>query len=275
MLLILLAGVATAYLALCALVYIFQDRLIFLPSRTIDATPAQYGWAYDEVKIAVLPAEKIYGWYFPSNQPTDSQKTILFCHGNAGNISHRLSTVRLFLDLGANVLLFDYRGYGRSDGRPSEANAYADGLAAFNWLVQTKGVKPENIFLFGRSLGGAVAVELATRVKCGGVILESTFTSVADLGQKLYPFLPIRPLVRTRFDSVAKISSLTCPVLVAHSSEDELIPFEMGQRLYDSVQSPRRFVELSGRHNELGALDNELYRKTLEGFLRGGEGGFK
>lgn len=275
MMLIVFAGVATAYLALCTLVYFFQDRLIFLPSRTIDATPDQYGWVYDDVSIAVTPTEKIDAWYFSSSRPADSQKTILFCHGNAGNISHRLATVRFFLGLGANVLLFDYRGYGRSDGRPSEANVYSDAQAAFTWLVQTKGTEPERIFLFGRSLGGAVAVELATRVKCGGVILESTFTSVADLGQKLYPFLPIRPLVRTRFDSASKISALTCPVLVAHSSDDEMIPFEMGRRLYDSVQSRKQFVELDGRHNELGSLDNELYRKTLAVFLGDAGGEFK
>ncbi|MEW5795257.1 MAG: alpha/beta hydrolase [Candidatus Zixiibacteriota bacterium] len=269
MILTVLVAAAGVYLLLCLLVYLFQDRLIFLPSRDIEITPDQMGWRYEDIRIPVATTEYIHAWYFPADSNDITAKTVLIAHGNAGNVSHRLGTARLFLDIGANVLLFDYRGYGCSDGQPSEANVYADIRAAYEWLLETKQLPAQNIFLFGRSLGGAAAVELALQVECGGVILESTFTSVADIGQKLYPFLPIRLLTRTGFDSIAKIGRLNCPVLVAHSPVDELIPYQMGRALFEAAREPKLFFEMQGGHNELASMDNELYRKTLSGFLAG------
>jgi fermentation-respiration switch protein FrsA (DUF1100 family) len=258
------------YLVLCLLVYIFQDRLIFLPDRTLAVTPDQQGMKYENVRIPVVSAETIHAWYFPSVIPSDTAVTVLICHGNAGNISHRLGTARLFLDLGCNVLLFDYRGYGLSDGQASEANAYADARASWDWLVGEKKARPGEIVIFGRSLGGAVAVELAGRVKCRGLILESTFTSVADMAGRLYPLLPVRFLVRTRFDSASRIGSLTCPILMAHSPTDEVVPYELGRKLFEAAGSRARFFDLEGGHNELKSLNNELYRKALRDFILAG-----
>lgn len=261
------------YVLFAALVYFGQNRLVFLPSRTIDVTPDQVGLAYDDIAIDVTADAKIQAWYFRAAPENHAGRTVLFCHGNAGNISHRLQTVRFFLDLSADVLLFDYRGYGRSDGTPTEDNVYADALAAYRWLTAERAVAPENVFLFGRSMGGAVAVDLASRVRCGGVIIESTFTSAVDMGRRLYPFMPIRLLARISFDSQSKISRLTCPVLVAHSPQDEIVPYEMGRALYEAADSRKHFVDLEGGHNDLTSLDNDLYRNALEEFLRQEDGG--
>ena len=272
MLVYLVLGLVGAYLFLCALVYLFQDSLIFLPDRTLDTTPDKEGMTCEDVRIAVTPSEAIHAWYFPRMQSLEPAGTVLICHGNAGNISQRLSTAQMFLDLGCSVLLFDYRGYGLSDGRPSEKNTYADARAAWNWLLSEKQVHPQSLFVFGRSLGGAVAVELAGQVKCGGLILESTFTSAANMGQWLYPFLPIKWLSRTRFDSQSRIGKLNCPILVAHSPSDEMVPFSLGRALYEAAGPDKRFVELAGGHNELRSLNNDLYRKVLRDFLHVGPG---
>jgi len=261
---------AGLYLILCLLVYLFQDRLIFLPERTLSVTPDQQELAYEDVRIAVTPVETIHAWYFPTPAASDTRVTVLICHGNAGNNSHRLGTASLFLDLGCNVLLFDYRGYGLSDGRPSEANTSADARAAWDWLVEEKKARPGEIAIFGRSLGGAVAVELAGYVECRALILESTFTSVADMAGRLYPFLPVRCLLRTRFDSASRIGSLTCPILMAHSPSDEVVPYELGRRLFEAAGSKARFFDLTGGHNELKSLNNELYRKALRDFIHSG-----
>ena len=260
--------VVLVYLVLVSLVYFGQSRLIFFPDRAFIMTPNRVGLEYEEVTIPVSSSENLGAWYFPSNVGGPSRPTVLFCHENAGNISHGLETVRSFLDLGANVLAFDYRGYGRSDGRPSEKNVYEDAQAAWRWLLEYKRVQPDRLFIFGRSLGGAVAVDLATRVNCAGVILESTFTSVVDIGRKLYPWLPVPLVARYSFDSLSKIRNLSCPVMVAHSPTDEMIPFAMGRALYDAARSEKRFLKLEGYHNDLLSLDSELYRNALREFLK-------
>jgi fermentation-respiration switch protein FrsA (DUF1100 family) len=259
--------VVLVYLAFVVLIYFGQSRLIFFPNRTLITTPDQVGLEYLDVMIPVTPDKNLNAWYFPAGVPSDSTPTVLYCHENAGNISYGLETVRLFLELGTNVLVFDYRGYGHSDGKPSEKNVYEDAQAAWRWVVAVRQTAPDNIFIFGRSLGGAVAVDLATRVDCAGVILESTFTSTIDLGRKLYPFVPIRLVARFSFDSLSKMSRVSCPVMVAHSPDDEMIPYAMGKALYEAARSERLFVDLAGRHNDLFSLDSDLYRNTLRGFL--------
>jgi len=267
MLTVVALAIILAYLVILGLFYFGQSRLVFFPSRAMVSTPDRVGLEYEEVTIPVTPRENLHAWYFPARQSGDTTPTVLYCHENAGNISYGLETVRSFLEFGVNVLAFDYRGYGRSDGKPSEENVYADARAAWQWLMTVKKATPENTFIFGRSLGGAVAVDLAGGVNCAGVILESTFTSVIDLGRKLYPLVPISLLARFSFDSRSKISRLSCPVLVAHSPTDEMIPYAMGKALYEAAQSEKQFVELTGRHNDLLSLDSELYRNALRGFL--------
>ena len=262
-----LLTVVLVYLAFVVLIYFGQSRLVFFPDRALITTPDHVGLDYVDVMIPVAPNENLNAWYFPASVSGDSIPTVLYCHENAGNNSYGLETVRFFLELGANVLAFDYRGYGHSDGRPSEQNVYEDAQAVWHWLVAVKQVAPNNIFIFGRSLGGAVAVDLATRVNCAGVILESTFTSAADMGRKLYPFVPIRFVSRFSFDSLSKISRVSCPVMVAHSLTDEMIPYAMGKALYEAARSKKQFIDLAGYHNDLLSLDSDLYRNALRGFL--------
>ena len=244
--------------------YFNQGRMVFIPMRELVLTPDQLDMTGEDIYVEVTPEEKVNAWYFPCNP---GRKTILFCHGNAGNISHRLETVQYLKNFEVNILLFDYRGYGRSDGCPTEAGVYADARAVFDWLVNEKKIAPLDIILFGRSLGGAVAIDLASQVDCGGVVVESSFTSAAELGQKLFPYFPVKFLLRFKFDSLAKIAELSCPVLVTHSPDDEMIPIEMGRRLYEAAREPKHFIELEGTHNERDYLENRAYFEGLRAFI--------
>ena len=258
-------------LTLAAFFYFYQKKIVFYPTRDIVITPEELSLAYEEVYLDVEDGDRIHGWYFPAAPSPatdcDSIKTVLFCHGNAGNISHRFETITYLAELGVNQLIFDYRGYGRSSGSPSEANVYADATAAYRWLLDKKGTKPGDVVIFGRSLGGAVAIELASRVDCSGLIVESSFTSAMDMGKLMFPFVPVKLLLRVKFDSVNKISTCGCPVIVAHSPEDDLIPFRMGQELFERAAQPKQFVQLSGGHNERLYFNDPLYRTALVNLL--------
>lgn len=260
-------GIAVGIFVVFALVlYLQQGKLIFFPSREIGQTPADWRLAYEDVFIDVTPAERIHAWYFPVDT---SANTIVLCHGNAGNIVNRIESAAYWVSLGANVLLFDYRGYGRSDGQPGEEECYEDALAALGWLQESKGTSLESIVLFGRSLGGAVAVEAATRVPCAGLVVESSFTSAADMGRRMYPFLPIGLLIRYRFDSLSKIGRVSCPVLITHSPQDEIVPYDMGESLFEAAPAPKRFVELSGGHNDREYYDIPAYRASVLSLIEG------
>jgi fermentation-respiration switch protein FrsA (DUF1100 family) len=265
----LIISVIGVFLLLCGVLYLFQKKLVFHPTHEFAMTPDQIDLPYEDVYVNVTPNERVHGWYFTANnQDSDTRApVVLFCHGNAGNISHRLETAAFILSLGADILLFDYRGYGRSDGSPSEANVCADAEACYHWLVDQKSIPPENIVLFGRSIGGAVAIELARKVKCRGVVIESAFTSAAEMGKRWFPFLPIRFLLRYKFDSIGKIGSVPCPVLVTHSPDDEIVPFEMGKKLFAAAKEPKRFVPLRGGHNEREYLVDSTYAQAISDFI--------
>jgi len=257
-------ALCVAFAAFALYLYLNQGRMVFFPSRTISVTPENVNLAYEDVYLDVGAGHSIHAWHFPA---AEGRKTVLFCHGNAGNISDRLETVQMLVGLDVGVLLFDYRGYGRSDGTPSEERMYADATAAYRWLCRDGAVSPADVIVFGRSLGGAVAVDLASGVECGGLIVESSFTSMAELGRRMYPYMPINLLLRFRFDSLAKIGRVRCPILVTHSPQDELIPFEMGRQLYAAAPAPKRFVELQGGHNEHDYMSNYLYINGLSEFI--------
>ncbi len=257
--------VVGAFFVSCTALYFLQTQLVFHPTREFAASPSELGIPFEDVYLHVTQEHCIHGWYFASRGPDSGEKrpVVLFCHGNAGNISHRLETAEFILSLGADVLLYDYRGYGKSDGFPSEENVYADAETCYNWLIEEKKADPQHIFIFGRSLGGAVAIELARRVKCGGLIVESSFTSVSGMAKKMFPLITIKHLLKHKFDSIAKIGSLTCPVLVTHSPDDDLVPFEMGRRLFAAANEPKWFVALRGGHNDRGYLADSTYMGTL------------
>jgi len=256
------------FVVLTAYLYFYQKSFVFFPVKELAASPDQLGLGYEDIFIDVTSGERIHAWYFPNETTSNEPKrAVLFCHGNAGNISHRLPTAQLLAELNVAALLFDYRGYGRSDGRVGETEAYADARAAFDWLVNEKGFAPEEIIIFGRSLGGAVAIELATQVKCAGLLVESSFTSVLEMGRKAFPILPIGLLLKYKFESDEKIGTVACRALFVHSPQDDIIPFEMGRVLYDRAVGPKQFFEISGRHNEREYLADPGYIQTVRSFI--------
>ena len=269
--LLLAAGlIVLFYVALCVLLYFVQDKAIFHPTADLVVNPDETDLNLEDVYITTGNGEKINAWFMPA--PTGSElghRFVLFFHGNAGNMSHRVSTLETFQAVGVNVLMIDYRGFGLSEGKPTEENLYDDARSAYQWLLDNKSAVDTNIFLFGRSMGGAVAVDLASKVKCGGLIVESSFTSMAAIGQARFPFIPVKLLLRYRFDSLSKIDKVNCPVLITHSQTDGLIPYRMGKDLYARALEPKWFYEIEGDHNQLIYLESRNYRAVIREFLRG------
>ena len=263
-----LFAAALLYAALTAWVFFMQPRLIYypdMPGRAIEITPDAVALDYEDVTLSTEDGESLHGWFVPH---PSAVATLLFCHGNAGNISHRLDTIRLFHELGLNVLIFDYRGYGRSSGTTTEQGTYHDVDAAWNYLVGDRGIPPRSVVLFGRSLGAAVIADLAVRTRPGAVILESAFTSVPDMAARIYPWLPVRWLASYRYDNVEKIQDIAAPVLVIHSRDDEIIPFRQGKRLYTLANEPKQMLELRGGHNDGFHASRDLYRPAVGDFIR-------
>jgi fermentation-respiration switch protein FrsA (DUF1100 family) len=260
----LLAGLY-CFLVLC--MYIFQARLLYFPNqpgRGHANVPIDIGLKYEEVRINTSDSVVLDGWFVP----TDKERgVVLFFHGNAGNISHRLDSIRIFNALGLDVLIVDYRGYGQSTGTPSESGTYLDSKAAWRYLVEERGFPPQNIILFGRSLGGAVAVHLANEQNPAALIVESTFTSVPDLAAELYPWLPVRTMSKFQYNSLKKIRSVTCPVLVVHSLQDEIIPIKHGRRIFSEALEPKDFLEINGSHNNGFLISGTSYTSGIDHFL--------
>lgn len=258
------------YLGLLLLLYGMQSRLIHLPGvpgRELTATPAEIGLDWDDVTLDAEDGVQLHGWYLPG--PDGARHTVLFFHGNAGNISHRLDSLEIFHDLGAAVLIIDYRGYGRSEGSPSEEGLYRDGRAAWDYLAEQRDVPPEEIIAFGRSLGAAVAAHVATEREVGGVILESAFTSAPDMAAELYPLFPVRQLARIHYPTRDFARDLRAPVLVVHSPDDDIIPFHHGEAVYEAAPEPRQFLQIEGDHNTGFMRSGELYTDGLREWLQG------
>lgn len=259
-----LVAAAVIYGLLVLLVYVMQSRMLFLPSSTLPADPGAIGLSFDDVTIETSDGERLHAWWVPH---PDARGTLLFSHGNAGNIGGRLESLRLFHRLRLNVLIYDYRGYGRSSGRPSEKGLYRDGEAALEWLASEKGIPADRIVLFGRSMGAAVAARLAARNDAACVIAESAFTSVPDRAAEIYWWLPVRWLVRIRMDTRQYLADAGIPVLIVHSREDEIVPFEHGRRLLEAVGERGELLVISGDHNT-GFVDSaERYVQGLDRFL--------
>jgi len=247
--------------------YFYQNRLLYLPnlpSRAVERLPSAVGLPYEPVDLLTSDNIHLDSWFIPA---PEQRGVILFCHGNAGNISHRLDSLLLFHKLGFSTLIFDYRGYGSSQGHPSEAGTYLDVEAAWQYLTTKRSVASSRIILFGRSLGAAIAVHQASVDKPGALIVESSFTSVPDMAAKLYPFLPVRWLSRLDYNVQQRLQRVTCPVLVVHSRDDEIIPFRHGQALYETANKPKQFLELRGGHNDAFLLAGQTYTRDLDKFL--------
>ncbi len=256
--------VLLTYGGICMLVTWFQSKLIYFPSRPYHATPADIGLEFQEVSIQTSDGVAIAAWYLAHPR---AKGTILFCHGNAGNISDRLVSIELLHTLGYNVLIFDYRGYGRSEGRPTETGTYLDAQAAWRYLTEDRRLPADRVVLFGRSLGGAVAIELAGHHSPAALIVESTFTSLTDVAAIHYPLLPVRWLLRFRYDSIDKIAALNCPKLFFHGTDDELIPMANGRALFEKAAPPKRFIATPGGHNDAGFTYSLEHTHQLAAFL--------
>ena len=252
------------YVLVCALAYVFQHKLVYFPERDITGTPNDAGMDFSDVSFQRADGKALHGWLIPA---PDARFTILFCHGNAGNISGRLESIRLFHDLGLSVFIFDYAGYGQSQGRPSEYGTYRDARAAWEYLTRERKVRPRDIILFGRSLGGAVAIELATHVNPGALIAESCFTSAVELGARVYPWLPVRFLARARYDSASRVGEIVIPKLFVHSLEDEVVPYGMGRRLFNRAAKPKTMLKIRGGHNDGFLVSNDKYVRELGEFI--------
>lgn len=268
-----------AYIVCCIILFILQTRLIFSPTRAIAKTPDAFNIPYEEVWLPVNgrspktdKTDKIHGWWLPAANP-QPLGTLLYLHGKGFNIGTNINQSYQFRQLGFSVLLMDYRGYGRSQGSfPSEARVYEDAETAYNYLVKQRQLSPSEIFLYGHSLGGAVAVELAVaRPKVAGLIVQSSFTSMLDMVQRqsLMRLFPVRLLLTQKFDSLNKVKLLKIPVLFAHGSADSLIPAAMSEKLYAaSAGEPKQILLVpNAKHNNGDAFFNSSeYRQTLVDF---------
>ena len=260
-----IAGVA-ALLIWTVVLMMFEEKFIYFPQKYPQGL-------YDQARsipglrdcwIKTEDSVRIHGWFAPADS---ARATLVIALGNAGNISHRYPLLRSLQRHGFNVLMFDYRGYGRSDGSPSEDGIYKDGRAALDYALTLPEVRPDCVILWGTSLGGAVAVDVATKRRVAGLILESTFTSAKDVARLVYPFLPVQFFMRTKLNSVEKIKTITIPVLVIHGSLDTIIPVGLGRKLFNAANEPKDFYEIpAADHNDTFFVGGDEYMSRIQKF---------
>jgi pimeloyl-ACP methyl ester carboxylesterase len=265
MILIVLAAIAVLYLGVMVIMYFLQPGMLYFPSRTIALTPENTGLKFEDITLTGEDGLEVNGWFIPVDS---ARATLLFCHGNGGNISHRLESIQQFHRLGLSVFIFDYHGYGRSGGKPGEQETYLDAKAAWKYLTESRGIDPETIIIFGRSLGGAVAIWLANQYRAGALIVESAFLSIPDIAAHYYPFLPVKLLARYQYNSRDKIGDIEIPKLIIHSPDDDIIPFKHGRKLFELAPEPKQFLQISGSHNDGFLVSDEEYRSGIDSFLK-------
>ncbi|MCH7821892.1 MAG: alpha/beta hydrolase [Proteobacteria bacterium] len=260
--------VIAGYGLLIVFVYLMQGRMLYLPDmpgRTLTMTPIDVGMDYEDVSIETADGVTLHGWFVAGQ----SSRVLLFFHGNAGNISHRLDSIRLFRNLGLSVLIIDYRGYGQSGGKITESGTYRDADAAWRYLLEDRGLSASDIVIFGRSLGASVASRLAAQHRPLALIVESSFTSIPDIAQELYPWLPARWMSRYSHATREYVRDVHCPLLVVHSRNDDIIPFHHGEAIFASANEPRTLLALRGTHNDAFLRDENTYMEGLRTFLTG------
>ncbi len=261
-----LGTLGVAYGGVALVLFFFQSNLVFYPEigREVVVTPAIAKLPYEDIRLKTSDGLELQGWFVPAPQP---RGTVLFFHGNAGNISGRIDYLEMFHRLGYSTLIFDYRGYGNSSGKPTEEGTYRDAEAAWKYLTEQRHAQPCGIVLFGESIGGAIAAWLAVREKPAALVIASSFTSVPDLGQQIYPWLPVRLLARIHYDTRDYLKSVSAPVMIVHSPEDDIIPFEHGRALFAAANPPKQFLEIAGGHNTGFVYMRESWVKALGDFL--------
>ena len=260
------------YIVLCAVLLVAYVRLlecktIFYPSKEISMTPEDVGLVYEDVYFSTDDNIKLNGWFIKAPSDSGNRVTLLFLHGNAGNISDRLGKIASFHSNGFNIFIVDYRGYGKSEGRPTEKGIYLDVKAAYKYLKKREDIDQDKIVAYGVSLGGVAAVYVAANFNVNGLVLDSTFTSAAEMGKKILPFVPSF-LISVKFDSIGRIKGVKIPKLILHSTEDEMIPYVFGKKLYDAASQPKEFVDIEGTHNEGYLLFNDTFYGSIKNFLQ-------
>jgi uncharacterized protein len=253
-----------AYVAFVLLIYLFQGRILYSGDRVVRITLDRIAVPYEDLTLQPDDGVHLAAWYVPARE---SRGTVIFCHGNGGNMGNYLNTVLVHHSLGLNVLIFDYRGYGESEGETTEEGTYKDAEAAWRYLVEDRRVPPESIILHGRSLGGSIAAWLAERHHSRALILESSFTSFPDRGQQIMPFVPMRLIARFQYNTLEAVEKVTYPVLVIHSRQDETIPFSHAERLYEAAAKPKTLLEIHGSHNNGPDESEGIYVEGIRRFL--------
>ena len=261
----------------------FEDKFIYFPAKypdgfwEIENVPAREGEIIPKIEDCYFNTGdglRLHGWYCTphlkasgSLERVPGEMVLLWFHGNAGNISYRYDMIRAMMTLPVQVLIIDYRGYGKSEGKPGEQGLYLDARAAWNYLVIERAVPPARIIIFGKSLGGVPAIDLASQVEAAGLIVQSSFTSAADMAAAVIPFLP-RILLHTKMNSIGKIGVVHCPKLFIHSRADEVVPYELGRRLYEAAPEPKEFYEVKGSaHNSTYIVGGTAYFDALRRFI--------
>lgn len=279
--------VSRIMLTVCVVVLIlimaFEDKLIYFPTKFPDGpwdlseTVAREGEIVPRIEdcyFATSDGVTLHGWLCKPVRreggaitPVRAEMVLLWLHGNAGNISYRYDMIRAMMALPVQAFIIDYRGYGKSEGRPSERGLYLDARAGWDFLVNERGVAPDRIIIFGKSIGGVPAIDLATQVNPAGLIIQSSFTSAGDMAATLLPFFP-RSFLRAKMDSLSKISRVRCPKLFVHSPADEVVPYKLGRRLYEAAPEPKEFYEVKGApHNSTYLAGGEPYFAALRRFI--------
>lgn len=253
------------YGVLAGLLFVFQSHLVYFPEKDMIATPHDVKLPYEAVFFPTSDGVEIAAWFVPAEK---SRGVVLICHGNGGNISHRLPLIKMLNELSLSCLIFDYRGFGRSTGKPTEQGTYRDADAAWSYLIDGRGIDPGKIVILGESLGGAVGAWLAREHTPAALIVQSTFTSLTDLGQKLYPFFPVRLLSRFNYSTAQYLCVVDCPVLIAHSRDDELVPYSHGCELFGVAREPKEFVEMEGDHNSGPVVSEAKLQEGISKFLQ-------
>jgi uncharacterized protein len=257
--------VIIAFFMVVLIAMFLENSLIYFPVAYPEGDWNPSGLSFEDARFQAADGTQLHGWYVPKEH---ARAAIVFCHGNGGNITHRIDSLEMLHGrVGASVLIFDYRGYGRSEGKPSEEGVLADARAARKWLAARENITEADVVLLGESLGGAVAVDLAARDGARALVLESTFSSLADVAAHHYPFLPVRLAMRSRFDAAAEIGGYRGPLLMAHGDADTIVPIQFGRRLFAAANEPKQFLVLPG-HDHNDPMPAEFYdavAKFLEG----------
>ena len=242
-----------------------EQKSLYYPSRTMAETPDALHIDYENIEITTPDGTKLHAWFVRHPQ---AKTTVLFCHGNAGNISHRLFRIKFFHNLQANVLLWDYRGYGKSTGRPSEKGLYQDVLAVCDYLITAKNIPVESIIAYGKSLGCAVVTELSRHREIGYLVLESPFISVTQIAQEMIPWLPMKYIIRQKYDNVGKLAVSAVPKLILHGRYDEIIDYHHAEMLHQQAAGPKTFLSFDGGHNDIIYVTSQEYKKVFQKIMK-------